>query len=402
MNALLSTTATRRTVLVGAGAAGVLGATEVAVAAPRTRRAVVGVLTSSFPGRPVASARGRDLVAGLRTGLGSTARRVVTAEVPFGYAGAEDAARRLLDSGADVLVASVGEVVVERLAALCAGSGTALVAANVGAHVVTPGRGAPTVLHSSMQHWAAALSLGGWAARTLGGSLHAVVSAPDAGYDSVFALRRGFTAAGGTVTGLSLTHEGDGVADLVAEVRASAARVVGVSASGRRAVEIVRALRGAGVRLPLLVDSLALESGGLAALGDAARNVYVAGARLDAERHAALRRALRAAGAGAPTSYSVLGHDTGLLVAAGAARLGSRSWERLPRVLAGARVRGVRGQMRVHPSSGTVSTPLVVSKVRARGARVVAQRPRVGGVAPAMAVVTGRHATGYVNEYQTT
>jgi ABC-type branched-subunit amino acid transport system substrate-binding protein len=399
----------RRAVVAGVGLASLAGALPAAslpaAASVASRRAVtLGVLTPSVPGRPAVAARGQALVEGLRVGLGPRRSTLLREEVPHGYAGAAAALQRLLDGGADVVVAAVGAPVAEGLEAACRDAGAALVTAGVGAHVVADrGRKRPDAVHNSLQHWASALTLGRWAAAKRGRTMHAVVAAPDAGYDSVFALRRGFTARGGSVVGLTITHNGTDLSDLVADVRRTRPAVVGVSASGGRAVEVVRALRAAGITAPVLLDDLALAEGGLSALGRRGRGVFTAASRVDAELLRQLRAQLRTAGVG-PTPYAVLGHDTGLLVAAGLDRLGSRPSAALPRVLAGTRVAGVRGVQVVHPRLGTVSTPLEVRRVRPARATTtrVAKRARVGGAAPAMAVVAGRDGSGYVNEYQTT
>lgn len=398
----LSTPAlSRRAAVAGAGAAALVGlGPTLGWAAPLRRRPVVGVLTPSVPGRSVVAARGDSLVAGLRVGLGG-ATRLLREDVPFSLHGVAEAAERLVTQGATVVVSALSDPVSVRLQERLAERGAALVVANAGAHVVADGaQRRPGALHNSMQHWAAALSLGQWAARNLGPRLHAVVAAPDAGYDSVFALRRGFAGAGGAVVGLSLTHTDGGIGDVVAEVRGSGADVIGVSASGTRAVAIVRALREGGVRAPILVDPSVLD----ASLSELrrARRVYVATASVDERALAGLEARLP----GRADAHAVLGHDTGILVAAGLDRLRGRSPARLAATLAGARIAGVRGQMRVHARLGTVSTPLEVRKVASSqggpASRVVVRRARIGGVAPAMSVVTGRESSGYLNEYGTT
>ncbi len=398
----------RRGVLLGTGAVAVLGAVgtgTVPAMAKGRRTPQVGLLTASFPGRPTVTRRGDRLAAGLAIGLGTEVGTLRRATVPFGLHGVTDAAVSLLDAGVEVIVAAISEPLAQPLAGLCAERGAALVVANAGAHVPDEVgvRGRPRALHTSTQHWQAALSAGGWARRQFGKRLHVVVAAPDAGFDTVFALQRGFAAAGGKVVAITMTHDDAGTRGLVAEVRASLPDVVGVCASGSRAAEIVQALRAAGVRAPVVLDPLAEESGTLAGLGPLTQQLYLARAACDATRLRALKRELKARGHRAPDAFDVLGNDTGLLIATGAARLGGRDWSALPEVLAGVRVKGARGVQRVHPRTGVVSTPLAVHRIRRKGGRPVsvpiASRPRVAGDLATVAVLRGRTASGYVNEY---
>ncbi|WP_300680563.1 ABC transporter substrate-binding protein [Nocardioides sp.] len=401
----------RRAVLVGAGAVTALAATaSISAEAAGRRRIHVGVLTASRHGSTAASERGDALVAGLRIGLGTRLRRLSHREVDGGYQGLSAAAEALIAGGAEVVVAAVTPLAARDLETLCRARGVALVVAGVGAHVAVPSRttGSPTALYTGTQHWQSAYSVGQWSRRHLGRRLHQIVAAPDAGYDSVFALRRGFTGAGGTVVGTTVTDvgHGAGLSAALADVRRTKPSVIAISASGDRAVTLVKALRQAGVTAKLVLDPTVVEPGTVGRLGKAGQGAHAGGTHLDPQRQAALGAALRRAGAKRVDAFSALGYDTGLLIAAGLDRLGSRRILRLPAVLAGARVHGVRGLQQVS-ARGTVTVPLAVRKVtkRASGARVaveVVRRPRIAADAPAMAVVRGRLASGYVNEYLTT
>ncbi len=398
-------TATRRTLLGGAATAGLVGA----VAAPAPARRPVtgplptlGLITPSVPGRPAVSRRGDRLAAGLGVALPGV--RLHRAEVPFGLHGVEDSASDLLRRGADVLVVALADAVGSRVLELAGDAGAGVVLAGVGAHVPDHVGGA---VRTSLQHWQSALTLGQYAARRLGPSLHQLVLAPDAGYDSVFAVRRGFTGAGGRDSGTTVvdTHEPGDLARAARQVRAAGAAVVHVAATGDRAARAVAALRAAGVTADLLLDPTLTEREFRRGLGAGARGAHTVTAAVDRARLGELRRAMSAGGRGRPDAFAVLGHDTGLLLGLAVGRRGRARWSTLPDLLAGARVRGVRGVQRVH-ASGLVSTPLVVRRFVAAGSGVkvrdVAARPRVGGRSPALAVVTGRHASGYLNEYLTT
>lgn len=410
MTELLTTSLSRRGLVATAGATAAL-TTAGAPASARGAGLRVGVLTpsaTSFPGSAASLLDG--LATGFAGGIGDPVRvRLESRPVPYGYAGAGAAAEQLIARGARVVVAGVSALVVPRLAGVCADRGVALVVANVGAHVVT--EATPGVLHSSLQHWQSSLSMGQWAAGRLGRRIFQIVSVPDAGYDTVYAVRRGFQQGGGQFVGHALTHEdpsADGVLHAARAARRSGATVVAVSASGARAAEIVRACRRAGVRADLVVDSLALEPFAVPAMGRSALGVHSAASWTRSADGAANRdfvRAYRVRTGRQPDAFSVLGHDTALLVAAGARRVrrSGRPWSRLPEALAGVTVPGARGSQVVDRTLRTVSTPLAVRTTRRRSGtvlnEVVARRHRVAGVPASLAALEAREVAAYVNEY---
>lgn len=395
---------TRRGVMVSVGVAGaaVALANAPAAAARPTR---VGVLVPTG----LSHARAGDsLLAGLRLGALRSGLRLDlrTEPVERGYVDAVAATRALLDGGAQVVVAGVSGIAARGVAPVCDEADAGLVVANVGAHVVAERQGA---VHTSLQHWQSSLTMGRWSAARLGRRMFVVVAAPDAGYDSVYAVQRGFTGAGGVVVGQAITHGARrGTRVAAQEAKASGADVVAVCASGRRVGEIVRALRAAGVRADVVVDAIALEPFSLRHLGSGGPRVYGAASWTVADRsrrNIDFVREYRGEVGRRPDAFSALGHDTGALLAAGAERLArrGRDWSQLSRTLAGTAVPGVRGVQRVHPSLGTVSTPLAVHRVKRREGRptpvAVARRGRVGGVAPAVQVLARNDAAAYTNEY---
>lgn len=396
---------TRRSLVTSAGAAGAAIALAHVPSASAARPTRVGVLVPTG----LSHARAGDsLLAGLRLGALRSGLRldVRTEPVERGYVDAAAATGQLLEKGAQVVVAGVSGLAARGVAPVCAEAGVGLVVANVGAHVVAERQGA---VHTSLQLWQASLTAGQWSARHLGRRMFVVVAAPDAGYDSVYAVQRGFTGAGGIVVGQALTHGARrGTRAAAQEAKASGAGVVAVCASGRRVGEIVRALRAAGVRADIVVDAVALEDFSLRHLGRAGQGVYGAAswtARDRSRRNADFVRDYRESVGRRPDAFSVLGHDTGALLAAGAERLArrGRDWSRLSSTLAGTAVPGARGVQRVHPTLGTVSTPLSLHKVVRRDGRLtpgaVARRDRVGGVAPAVKVLARHDAAAYTNEY---
>lgn len=416
MPELLDQPLSRRGLVASTGTAVLASVVPREAATARGRlRLRVGVLTTAGSGHP---AGGPRLLDGLASGFASSAvgvdARLLSRPVPQGCAGAAAGARELVAAGAQVIVAAVSSHAVGQVVPVCAEARAGLVVANVGAHLVTARPTGHPVLQNSLQHWQCALSAGSWAARHLGRSLFMIVSVPDAGYDTVFAVRRGFQANGGEVVGRALTHESPtapGLAAAARAARASGAAVVSVSASGPRAAQIVRACRAAGVRAELVVDSLALEQFNIGSFGRQAVGLHSTASwtrSADTAANRAFVRGYRARTGSRPDAFSALGHDTALLVAEGVRRVlaAGRPWSALPRTLAGATVAGVRGPQAVHDELGTVSTPLAVRRVVAasRGPEpvVVARRSRVPGTPPALAALERGEVAAYFNEYLTT
>lgn len=360
---------TRRAVVAGGGTAVVLAG--VPALAATTTALSVGVLTPANTSRPDS---GQSLLDGLTAGFADAGVAVTLTDRPvaFGFAGAAAAASELAAAGAQVVVASVSTSAARRVAAACAEAGVGLVVANVGAQLVD--EPLPGAVQTSLQHWQSSLRMGEWAAGRLGRRLFSIVAAPDAGYDTVFAVRRGFTSAGGRFLGLELTHGAETVTveQAARAAKRSGADVVAISATGRRAEQILRACRAAGLRAEIVLDALAADT-----LGRTARGTYSV-----------------APWAPGTDAFTALGHDAALLVAEGQKRLAGRGWDRLADALAGRKV----GDLVVDRRLRTVSKPFVVR----RGASVVATRPAVRGVPASMRVIDPDRVAGYANEYLAT
>jgi len=388
----------------GAGIAAV-SVGQAALAAPAqaapTISLRVGVLTTG--GSSYAGA-GRSLLDGLAVGFGSASATatLVSRAVPGGYDGARALCAELLDAGVDVVVAGVSAPVADALVPLAAERGRCLVAANVGGHLVS--RSHPSLLHSSLQHWQSAFAMGQWAATNLGSRLFSVAALPDAGYDGIYAFRRGFESAGGRLVGNAVTHASpadDGVAAAISAARASGADVVVGHHSGSRAADLIRAATS--LDATLVVDGLGVEDSSLAAVGPAAVGVRSAASWLAASTtRTSFTKAYRARTGSAPDAFAVLGNDTALLVAEGARRA-KGSWGRLVQSLAGASVAGVRGAVAVDEATYATSTPLVVRQVSQTSSGLantaVATLPRVTGVPPALAGLSPAGTARYLNEY---
>jgi len=319
----------------------------------RPARLLVDVLPVGVLGRPGAPAQ--HLVAGLERGAAhgmSACLQVQAVDVEAPYRGAAVAAGHLLEAGVRALVVDLPAAVVRRLVPICRQWGAALVVVGAGSTEPDPVAG---VIHVTEQRARTAEVLGAWAARYLDGDLFHVVAVPDAEFEVVEALRRGYQAAGGTVVGHATTHDGatdSGAVDAAYAARLAGARTVVVHAAGDRAVELVRAIRATGRDLEIVVDGPGSDDRALAALGLRFGAVY-------------------SASAGATDT---LAHDAGRVIAAGARLLAeqSRPWLELADVLAGATLEGDR-VLHVDARTRSVRTPLVVRRASAGRLSVVAR-----------------------------
>lgn len=410
---LATTALTRRGVLAGTAVTGAALALESGPAdAARAAKALrVGVLLTAGLG---GGQGGQRLLTGLRIGFARADQRVVLSSRTLASpTGARAAAEALIGTGTgtgiDVLVAAVAAPALPQVAQLCRERRVALVVANSGAHV-TPGS-LEGVVVNSLQIWQSSFAAGRFAARRLGGSLFTIVAAPDAGYDSVYAVQRGFVGAGGRVLGRAITHEATaGLVEAARAARTSGAAVVSIHATGQRAVQIVKACRAAGVQAAVVVDPLCLEPGATGRAELARLGVWTtsAWAHDQGNSHArAFARAWRRRVGGRPDAWALLGHDTALLVAEGARRVRRRGggMRSMAARLKHAKVPGARGRQVVNGATGVVSTPLVVRRARPKdplATRVLARPARVPGNMPAMVVQSRGDKSGYVNEYTTT
>jgi branched-chain amino acid transport system substrate-binding protein len=381
----------------GAAAAGPLLRVDEAFGGRTAQK--IGVLVPSGSRYP---RMGENLLAGLELGLdrtGAAATSLVVRHVEGGYAGAYGSARELLDGGADLVVAGVSAPVARQLEPLFRERRRPLIVANVGAHVVRPDERSPFVLHNSLLDWQAAYSMGVWAAGHAGRRVLVLTSMADAGYDSIYAFRRGLATSGGRVVETIVTHAGETQSlrsrlDDLAETPSA----VYVVASGKNAAEIVRAYRASGLRAPLLASAFAVDDYVLPSLGAGARGVRSVASWATAVADKDFAAAYKQRSGRRPDAFAVLGYETALLLAAG-----MRRRDGLIAALHGARVHGLRGTLTVDPRTNTVDAPLYLRKVRGlpgRAANVVLRRaPAVGAFPRALAPIAREQTSGYINEY---
>lgn len=385
---------------VATAALGVPMLTALPASAARPLR--VGVLV---PERLSYALAGESLVAGLACGFVTAkhpvAASLLTRGVPQGYAGAAAATSELLAEKVDVVVAGVSALTAESLAPLCRAKGVSLVVAGVGAHVVPTGTAG--VLHVGLQQWQAAHAMGAWARKNLGGSLFEIVAAPDAGYDAVYATARSFQSAGGALLGRALTHDrpvGTGVDDAVAAAKASGAAVVVVHASGRRAAEILSAIRRAGLSAKVVADGLAVDDAVLSSVGSAAAGVHSASTWVGRSNAASVRdfvHAFRDANDNRrPDAFAVVGHDAARAIAVASRRTTKKAaWAS---TMTGRRFDGARGPL-VVGADGVAASRISIRRVGKGRNLELARTPRIVGVPPTLASLRTTEVAAYINEY---
>jgi ABC-type branched-subunit amino acid transport system substrate-binding protein len=406
-------TMNRRQFLTLAGLGAAAGAVPLAI---RVKKFVfgrngldVGVLAASGAG---GSTVDRRLVEGLRLGFADVLNdeapiipRLVTRPVFKGYGGAWTGSRELLEeAGVDIVVAWVTVPTARHLAPLFEDRQVPLVVTNIGAHVVGPRGRHGQVLHSSLGYWQSSFAFGRWAARNMGPRAYVAASIVDAGYDTLYAFRRGLESAGGTVVRTRVTTERPSRAELSGTMRSigqSRPDFVYAMYSGNAAVDFVTAYRHSGVnRFPLAGTAFLADDVVLRKVGSAAVGILTASSWNPADGTGSA-----SASAGVTDSISVLGYEAARLIAVGARRahqLGTGSSGIVP-ALAGHTVDGLRGRLHVDAASNTVLAPLSIREVSSfRGgfaALAIEPAAHVPAFPAELSEMDGGLFSGWVNEY---
>jgi branched-chain amino acid transport system substrate-binding protein len=333
----------------------------------------------------------------------------VQREVDRGFGGALSTATALLDGGTDVVVAGISALVADRIGSLFSARQASLVVADVGAHLVQPAARNASVVHNSLLYWQASYAAGQWAAANLGTRAFIASGLSDSGYDTVYAFRRGFESAGGTVVGEAVTHaDTSGLSELFAAVGSSGANVLYGLYSGAHATEFVRAYGGSGVGAKLVAGNLAVEDYLLSAIGNASVGATSCaswtGTRTT-KANQSFTKAFKSRFGRAADPFAALGYDTAVLVAEGARRAAKSGIgvRRLAEALSGASIDGPRGTLVVDAATNTATGPLSIRQVKRTVSGLanvdVAQAPAVGSFPSALGALAAGPVSGYVNEY---
>jgi ABC-type branched-subunit amino acid transport system substrate-binding protein len=358
---------------------------------------------------------GAQLLDGLRVGFAETAgsggidASLATRIVVKGYGGAWLGARDLIErQRVNVLVAGVTAPVARNLKAMAAKRNVPLVVVNVGAHVDRPAEASPDVLHHSVGFWRSNFALGRWAVQNIGPRAHVIASELDAGYDSLYAFRRGVESAGGEIVATSVTTAGAGAASAktfaaaFGAVRRGRPDFVHGMYSGETAAAFLRAYRRSSVgRTPLTGSSFMVDDDVLVSVGRAAEGVTTCSSWSVHERSegSAAARVL-------DDAYAVLGYEAARLIRTGFERarqlgLGTSG---IVRALSGRSVAGAQGMLKVDRSGNVVLAPLWIRRVEASGrGHVLVSRERaeqVSAFPEELAAMRDGIFSSWVNEYR--
>ena len=204
--------------------------------------------------------------------------------------------------------------------------------------------------------------MGKWAAGKLGRKGFIAASLADAGYDAVYAFRRGFESAGGSIADTDVTHvdpSSSRLGDLFNAVRAVSPSFVYAQYTGARAVDFVKAYASSGLNMPLVGASLLVDDYALGAVGSAAKGVRSAASwtLADPTANQTFANAYRSRTGRSADPFAVLGDHTGNLVVAGfqnANRLGLAP-SRLAAALAGMSIASPRGTRKFDGSTNAMT-----------------------------------------------
>lgn len=199
----------------------------------------------------------------------------------------------------------------------------------------------------------------------------------NSGYDSIYAFRTGFEAAGGEIVNTYTTHVPPDSGDptpLIAAIKESQPDVVFGCYCGEPAISFVRAYSESGLakRIPLVGSGFMVDDEILPAMGSAALgiNSTLSWARsLQTQENEAFSNAyLRSTGRSAD-AFAVLGHDTGRLIieALSAARGDVSQDYELIDALERVTFDGPRGPLVMDRNTHSARTPLYLREVRRSG-----------------------------------
>jgi ABC-type branched-subunit amino acid transport system substrate-binding protein len=293
-----------------------------------------------------------QLTAGVERGLGAGGQP----DAPvFARAAANSApssvvasARELIERDkVDLVLVYANPTRTELLGQLARESGVPIVVVDPGAHIVTAADSSPHVLSHSLGHWQSSWVLGSWAAEKIGATTYVISSLYESGFDTCRAFEHGLVAAGGSVSGTSITHVRAGdVAGAVTAAAKSGAESIFLACSGHEADDIVRAVASnkAAARMPLLVPGL--SAGRLAAAPGL--SAYTALTWPASEK----------------SPFELLGEDVGSLVAA-AVEGGRKALPTGSTAFAGA-----RGEISLDLATGRTDVPAAIYSVSSSGGNV--------------------------------
>jgi branched-chain amino acid transport system substrate-binding protein len=323
---------------------------------------------------------GQNLLAGMRLYADQAAQRplrLIVEEVGLGPRDAYSGARKLLEQNqVDLLAGVVNPGPAAGLHDLLQEHRTILTIADVGANIPRQIETHPHIFTSSLGYWQASHAMGSWAAQNLGRRAAVVTSFYDSGYDTVYAFRLGFEAAGGQIAETFVSHRptdpNDHLPALMAQIAAARPDFIYAITSGRDADAFLRADAGSS-----LAGRIPLAGAGFTLAEQAARvpglpNMPMAlpwAHNLSHAENQAFTTAYQSAIGRPADALALLGYDTAQLIdtAVAAAAGDARDTSRLQQALSQARFISPRGAVAIDPQTGSLAGPLYLGVARQNG-----------------------------------
>lgn len=335
---------------------------------------------------------------------------LVSRPVSKGYGGARAAASDLLGAGVDVVVGGVTTPVAKLVTPLFAEKKIPLVVANVGGHVPLASDRSDYVVHNSLLYWQASFALGKRVATNIARRGFIASSLADSGYDALFAFRRGFESAGGTIAGTGLSHvdpKSPGLNELLAAIRAASPSVVYAHYTGPAGADFLKAYASSGLSAPLVGSGLLVDDYLIDTIGSASKGVKTAASWTRADPAAANKTfcdAYQQRTGRKADPFAVLGYDTAKLVVTGFQNTKQQgaSPSRFVSALAGASIDSPRGTLTVDGSTNTLGGPISLRQVQGSLGQyqnvVVAALPAVPSFPSQLSDLTSGTTNAYYNE----
>jgi branched-chain amino acid transport system substrate-binding protein len=291
---------------------------------------------------------------------------------------ASDSIRKLiLGDQVNMLVGVVSSAAVSPIRDLLKERQIPLIVNNAGANFLRSFGESPYVFRNTLNYWRASWTSGAWAAKSLGVTAFVAASFYESGYDTLYAFRRGFEAAGGVIRQTRITHRPAAGVDwtaLMAEIKRANPKLVYAAYSGQSAVDFAQAYAKSGLagRIPLVGTGFMADEPLLAAPGSVALDMTSSlswSSSLTTPENRAFMLAYQRRTGHAADAFAALGYDTARLITEALNLAGDRrDGDRLRQALGAVEFTGPRGPIKMDQLTRTVNSSLYLRQT-ARGGR---------------------------------
>lgn len=279
------------------------------------------------------------------------------------------------DKDTDLVVGILSSPVAANLRETCEETKTVLIVSDIGARMPYQNEKSPFIFRNTFNYWQSHWAMGQWAAKHQGKRCMIVSSLYDTGYDSIYAFRRGFDDAGGTVMGQAriIGEEplGSPVSDVISEISKDRPDMVYALFHDHSALTFAKAYSDAGLArdIPLLGSGFMTDERLLPAMEKTAIGMKTClpwSPTLETAENKAFATAYQKSTGTLPDAFAVLGYDTGQLIinalnAADGKKIQKARWMK---ALANVRFTSPRGDFRMNPETHSAVTPLYLREVR--------------------------------------